>query len=237
MAASGLADLAVYEGRLADAVRILEQGAAADLAAKNPENAADKFVALGHTQLLRGQNRAALAATEKALAIRHSTKAKFVAGQDFVAMGELTKAQKMATALASETTAEPQAYAKMIEGDLALKRGEAREAIKALTDANNLLDTWMGRFELARAYLEAGAFVDADAELDQCLKRRGEALELWLNNVVTYGYFPPVYYLQGRVREGLKSLDFAEPYRNYLSIRGKAGEDPLIPEIKRRLGQ
>jgi tetratricopeptide (TPR) repeat protein len=237
MAASGLADSAVYEGRLADAVRILEQGAAADLAAKNPENAADKFVALGHTQLLRGQNRAALAATEKALAVKHSTKAKFVAGQNFVAAGELTKAQNVATALASETTAEPQAYAKIIEGDLALKRGEAREAIKALKDANNLLDTWMGRFELARAYLEAGAFVEADAELDQCFKRRGEALELWLNNVVTFGYFPPVYYLQGRVREGLKSLSFAEPYRIYLNIRGNAGEDPLIPEIKRRLGQ
>jgi len=237
MAASGLADLAVYEGRLTDAVRILEQGAAADLAAKNPENAADKFVAQGHTQLLRGQNGAALAATEKALAIRHSTKAKFIAGQNFVAAGELTKAQKMATALASEATAEPQAYAKIIEGDLALKRGKAREAIKALTDANNLLDTWMGRFELARAYLEAGAFVEADAELDRCLKRRGEALELWLNNVVTYGYFPPVYYLQGRVREGLKNPGSAEPYRNYLSIRGNAGEDPLIPDIKRRLGQ
>jgi tetratricopeptide (TPR) repeat protein len=237
MAASGLADLAVYEGRFADAVRILEQIAAAELAAKNPESAADKFVALGHTQLLRGQNRAALAATEKALAIKHSTKAKFVAGQNFVVAGELTKAQNVAAALASETTAEPQAYAKIIEGDLALKRGEAREAIKALTDAKNLLDTWMGRFELARAYLEAGAFVEADAELDQCLKRRGEALELWLNNVVTYGYFPPVYYLQGRVQEGLKSRGFAEPYRNYLSIRGNAGEDPLIPEIKRRLGQ
>jgi hypothetical protein len=95
----------------------------------------------------------------------------------------------------------------------------------------------MGRFELARAYLEAGAFVEADAELDRCLKRRGESLELWLNNVVTYGYFPRVYYLQGRVREGLKSPGFAESYRTYLGIRGQAGEDPLIPEIRRRLGQ
>jgi len=237
MAASGLADLAVYEGRFADAVRILEQGAAADLAAKNLESAADKFVALGHTQLLRGQNRAALAATEKALASSPSIKAKFVAGQNFVGAGELAKAQKLATALGSETTAEPQAYAKILEGDLALKRGDARKAIQALTDANNLLDMWIGHYELARAYLEAGAFVDADAELDRCLKRRGEALELWLNNVPTYGYFPPVYYLQGRVREGLKSAGFAESYRNYLSIRAQAGEDSLLPEIRQRLGQ
>ena len=237
MAASGLADLAVYEGRFADAVRILEQGAAADLAAKNPENAADKFAALGHTQLLRGQNRGALAATDKALAGSKSIKAKFLAGLNFVGAGELAKAQKLATALGSEMTAEPQANAKIIQGDLALKRGDAREAIKALNDANNVLDTWIGHYELARAYLEAGAFVEADAELDRCLKRRGESLELWLNNVPTYGYFPPVYYLQGRVREGLKSPGFAESYRTYLGIRGQAGEDPLIPEIRRRLGQ
>ena len=35
-AASGLGDLALYEGRFSDAVRILEQGAAADLASKEP---------------------------------------------------------------------------------------------------------------------------------------------------------------------------------------------------------
>ena len=237
MAASGLADLAVYEGRFADAVRILEQGAAADLAAKNPESAADKFAALGHTQLLLGQNRGALAATDKALAGSQSIKAKFLAGLNFVGAGELAKAQKLATGLGSEMTAEPQADAKIIQGDLALKRGDAHEAIKALTDANNVLDTWIGHYELARAYLEAGAFVEADAELDRCLKRQGESLELWLNNVPTFGYFPPVYYLQGRAREGLKSPGFPESYRNYLGIRGKAGEDPLVPEVRRRLGQ
>src|SRR5262249_11806680 len=154
----------------AGAVRILEQGAAADLAAKNPENAADKFAALGHAQLLRGQTRAALAATEKALANNQSIKAKFLAAQNFVEAGELAKAQKLATALSSETAAEPQADAKIIQGALALKRGDGREAIKALTEANNLLDTWLGRYELGRAYLQAGAFVEADAELDRCLK-------------------------------------------------------------------
>ena len=50
-------------------------------------------------------------------------------------------------------------------------------------------------------------------------------------------YFPVVYYYQGRVREGLKSAVFAESYRTYLSLRGQAGEDPLLPEIRKRLGQ
>ena len=42
-AASGLGDLAVHEGRFSEAVRIFEQGASADLAAKNADRAAVKL--------------------------------------------------------------------------------------------------------------------------------------------------------------------------------------------------
>jgi tetratricopeptide (TPR) repeat protein len=132
---------------------------------------------------------------------------------------------------------EAQADAKIIEAALALKRKDTQQAIKALTDANTLLNTWLGHFELGRAYLEANAFAEADSEFDQCLRRRGEALSLFMDNLPTYGYLPPVYYYQGRVREGLKSAGFADSYRTYLSIRGQAGEDPLLPEIRYRLGQ
>jgi eukaryotic-like serine/threonine-protein kinase len=237
LAASGLADLAVYDGRFADAVRILEQGAAADLAAKNPDSAAEKIAALAHIQLLRGQKGPAVAAATKASAMSQVVPVRVLTAQTFVEAGEIAKAQKLASGLASELQPEPQAYAKIIESKLALKRGDAGSAVKTLTDANNLLDTWIGHYELARAYLDAGLFVESDAEFDRCVKRRGEALELFMDNVPTIGYFPPVYYLQGRAREGLKSPGFADSYRTYLSIRGKAGEDPLLPEIHRRLGQ
>jgi serine/threonine protein kinase/Flp pilus assembly protein TadD len=236
-AALGLADLALYQGRFADAVRLLEQGAAADLGAKNPDGAADKFAALARVQLLREQKAAAVAAAGKALAHSQAVKFKFLAALVFVEAGELAKAQKLAASLGSELQAEPQAYGKIIEGKLALKRGDARRAIEALTDANKLLDTWIGHFELGQVYLAAGLFVDADSEFDRCVKRRGEALEFFQDNVPTYGFFPLVYYYQGRVREGLKSPGFAEPYRTYLSIKGQAGEDPLLPEIRRRIGK
>jgi len=132
---------------------------------------------------------------------------------------------------------EPQAFAKIIEGDLLLKRGDAPSAVKTLTDANNLLDTWLGHYELGRAYLDAGLFVEADSEFDRCATRRGEALELFMDNVPTFGYFPPVYYLQGRAQEGLKSPGFADSYRAYLSIRGPSTEDPLVAEVRKSLGQ
>ena len=37
----------------------------------------------------------------------------------------------------------------------------------------------------------AGAFPQADSEFDRCIKRRGEALSLLVDEEPTYGYFPP----------------------------------------------
>jgi eukaryotic-like serine/threonine-protein kinase len=236
-ATAGLADLAAYQGKYAEAVGILAQGATADVAAKMADNAARKFVALGDLEEMQGHHAAALTDIGKALANSQSTQVKFLAATGYVDAGDLPKAQKLAESLSSEVTSEPQAYGKIIEGMIALKRKEAKEAVKQVTAANNLLDTWIGRFELGRAYLEAGAFTEADSEFDQCVKRRGEAIELFMDNVPTYAYFPPVYYYQGRVREGMKSEGFAEFYKTYLSIRGESSEDPLVPEIRHRAGQ
>jgi tetratricopeptide (TPR) repeat protein len=233
----GLADWALYQGRFTDAARSFEKGATSDLAAKNNDSAAEKFATLAYTHLSMRHKDLAIAAAEKALANSQTVKVRFLAALVFAETGQEAKAQKLATGLSSEVQSEAQADGKIIEGDLALARKDATAGIRALTEANNLLDTWLGRFELGRAYLEAKAFAEADSEFDQCLRRRGEALSLFMDDVPSYGYFPPVYYYQGRVREGLKSAGSAESYRNYLSIRGQAGEDPLLPEIHRRLGQ
>lgn len=234
--ASGLGDIALYQGRFADAARIFAEGAAADLAAKDPDRAANKFAALGYTQLLHRQPRAAIAAAERALANSNAAKIRFLAARVFVEAGSLERARSLASSLASGIQAEPQAYAKIIEGDAALKNGDPRQAIKVLTEANALLDTWIGHFDLGQAFLEAGAFTQADSEFDRRVKRRGEALALFLDEEPTFGYFPPVYYYQGRVRERLGSAGFVESYRTYLTIRGQSKENPLLPEVRRRAG-
>jgi tetratricopeptide (TPR) repeat protein/predicted Ser/Thr protein kinase len=236
-AALGYADLAVYEGRFNDAVDLLKKGTEADTAAHQPDAAADKFAMLGYAQLLRQKNAPAIEAAKNALDLSKSVKTRFIAARIFVAAGETAQAQELATGLGSELQIEPQAYAKLIAGEIALKNGDARAAIRQFTEANNLLDTWIGRFDLGRADLEAGEFTEADSEFDRCLKRRGEALALFLDEAPTYGYLPPVYYYQGRAREGMKSAGFADSYKKYLNIRGRAGEDPLLADVKRRAGQ
>jgi tetratricopeptide (TPR) repeat protein len=234
-AATGLADLAIYEGRYREAVKILEKGAADDTAARNPDMAAEKFSALAYVQLLRGDKAGALAAANHALDVSKAVKTRFLAARNYVALGETAKAQELAAGLSSELPLEPQADGKLIEGEVALKNGDGKGAVSLFTQANNILDTWIGRFDLGRAYLEAGAFTEADSEFDRCVKRRGEALALSLDEMPTFGYFPPVYYYQGQVREGLKSSSFADFYRKYLRIRGQAGEDPLLADVRRRI--
>ena len=237
LAASGLANLALYEGKYREAQQILEKNVVADLSAKKPDRAADHFVMLSFAELQRGEKQPALTAAEKALANSQSTKINFLAARTFVAAGETAKARKLSVTLSSEVRPEQQAYAKLIEGEAAMQEKDLPKAIQAFTDANKLYESWVGWFDLGRAYLESGNFVEADSEFDRCIKRRGEALEFFDDGMPTYSYLPAVYYYQGRVLEGLKSAGFADSYRTYLSIRAQANEDPLLPEIRRRLGQ
>ena len=236
-ATDGLADLAAYQGRYADAAGILTQGAAVDTAAKMSDNAARKYAKLARVEESQGNHALALAAAAKAFANGQSTQILFLAGKFYADAGDAQKAQKAAAALAAQQSSEPQAYSKIVLGMIALNRKDAKEAVAQITAANTLLDTWIGRFELGRAYLDAGLFKEADAEFDLCVKRRGEAIELFDDNVPTYSYFPPVYYYQGRAREGMKSANFVDSYKSYLAIRGQSPDDPLVSEIHKKIGQ
>jgi len=236
MASAGLGDLAAYQGKYAEAASILASGAAADLTSKNNDNAARKYAALGNIEEMQGKHAAAVSDIDKALKYSQSTQIEFLGAITYVDAGEMAKAQKLATSLSSALTSESQAYGKIVTGMMALKRKDSNEAIRQITAANNLLDTWIGHFDLGQAYLEAGAFTEADSQFDQCMKRRGEAIELFLDNTPTYADFPPLYYYEGRVREGMKSEGYADFYKSYLSIRGQSTEDPLVADIRHRLG-
>ncbi len=235
-AASGLGDLAAYQGRFTEAVQILEAGAIADRAAKSADRAAAKLAAVAHAQLALGRNAEAIAAAKRALELSTSVKIRFLAAWVYAQTGAKREAWKLADGLGAELQAEPRAYAKLVEAELALAARDPRKAILAATDANVLLDTWIGRFTLGRAYVEAGAFAQADSELDRCVSRRGEALALFLDEEPTYAFFPLVDYYRGRAREGMGTANFAEAYRRYLALRGPAGEDPLLRDARRRAG-
>jgi tetratricopeptide (TPR) repeat protein len=80
-AASGLGDLAIFSGRYADGIRILEEGAAADRAAGNPDRAAAKLAAVAFAELSRGRKAAAIAAAGRAIGESETMKVRFLAGR------------------------------------------------------------------------------------------------------------------------------------------------------------
>lgn len=236
-AATGLADLALYEGRTGDAAAILEKAVETDVASARLAAAAKKSAMLAQALLVLGRKPAALAAASRGVGWSKEASIVMPAASVYLETGQEAKAAALASELARRIEPFPQAFAKLIEGEIQLKRGRANEAIRLLQEGLRLGDLWLLRFMLGRAYLEAGAFPQANSEFDRCLKRRGEATDIFLDELQTYYYLPPVYYYLGRTREGLKSPGAAQSYRAFLAIREKGGEDPLAADARRRLAE
>jgi Tfp pilus assembly protein PilF len=232
---AGLGDILLYQGKFREAVQTLEKGAAQDAKTDQPGAQSDKLLLSSYANLLMGEKAQAATAADKALAITQSAKVQFMAARIYAEAGETAKAQKLADALGASIQVSRQTYAKIIEGEIALQQKNANQAVQLFTDASKLSDTWIGRFGLGRAYLQAGAYIEADAEFDRCTKRRGEALELFMDDDPNYSYLPAVYYYQGKAREGLGSPGSADSYKSYLNIRGQSTEDPLVAELTQKV--
>jgi len=129
---------------------------------------------------------------------------------------------------------EPQMYGKLLEAETAIKRKDPRQAILLLQTAQKIYDTWLGHYDLGRAYLDAGMFTEADSEFELCLRRKGEASAVFLDDVPTFRVIPPLYYYLGRAQEGLKSPAAVDSYKTFISYQEK-GVGPLLSDARRRV--
>ena len=100
-----------------------------------------------------------------------------------------------------------------------------------------MLDSWLAHFDLARAYIAAEAYTDASTELETCIRRRGEATDIYIDEQQTFRYFPPAYYYLGRALEGLKSVRAADAYKNFLALKVPNAHDPMVDDAKKRLAK
>jgi eukaryotic-like serine/threonine-protein kinase len=235
IASTGLADLALYEGRFTDAGSILEKAVDADLAAKDGESAANNLATLALLQMTLGKKQEAVSSAGRATSYSKEPGVLYRAAQVYLEAGQEAKALQLVEPLSQRLEAEPQTYAKLVAGEAQLKKGNAREALSLFQDAQKLADTWLGHLDMGRAYLDLSAFTEASSEFDVCLKRRGEATSVFLDDVPSYHWLPPVYYYQGRAREGLNSPGAAESYKTFLSIKEKGAGDPLVADAQRRI--
>lgn len=234
-ASGGMGDLALYRSDPEQAITVLQKGIDGDEVSKATDAEGKKYVMTAEAQILLGKKAEALQSVKKGVAMSKAN-VQFAAARVYVMAGDFASAAALASELSKQLEALPQAFGKLIEGDIQLSRGHAKEAIQLYRESQRLEDSWLSRYDLARAYIEAGAFTEASSELETCLKRRGEATDIYIDEQQTFRYFPPTYYYLGRALEGLKSTSAAsEAYRNFLAMKVQNAHDPMVDDARKRL--
>jgi len=238
LAVSGLADLAMYEGRFKDAQEILQKGIDTDIANGWKFRAADKHLILAQIHLLQGDKNLATAAADLGLDTYKNEEIMFTAAQTYIHSGEVNKARTIAGELSSKVLTIHQAYSKLVGGELSLARDDIPGALSLFQEAQGLVDTWLGHFALGRAYLRAEQFTEAYSEFETCLNRRGEVTSIFLNDLPSYRHFPQIHYFLGRAQQGLSSPKAPESYQEFLRIKERSDTtpgDPMVEDAKKRL--
>ena len=235
LATMGRADIALYQGRFKEAEALLTKGIAVDEETKNTTAMAAKLLALAEAYSATGQTKLAMSAVEKALKLPQDDAVRVPAARIFIAAGRHREGAELAATLGEQLQAHRRAYAKMLEGEIALKQERTTEAVAALQEARKLSDVWLARFDLGVAFVRAGHYAEAVRELELCLKRHGEATAMFLDDVPTYRYIVPLYYWLARAQEGLGIAPAAAAnYKTFLALRSDVTNDPLAADAKRR---
>jgi tetratricopeptide (TPR) repeat protein/tRNA A-37 threonylcarbamoyl transferase component Bud32 len=234
LTAMGLADLAMYEGRYADAIALLPSAAQRDQDQGNSVGAVAKLIALAEAHAARNEPAPRQAAIAKARSLSNQDSVLVPAARLAVAAGRPDEARVIAAELGRRLPAQSRAYAKLIEAEIAMGGGQYPAAIDALNAAQRQADLWLVRFALGRAYFERGDYPEAASEFEKCRQRRGEATALFLDDLPTFRHYATLPYWLGRARE-MQKLDARPQFQEFLKIRQGATTDPLVEDARRRL--
>ncbi|HSL22930.1 MAG TPA: protein kinase [Vicinamibacterales bacterium] len=235
LSAMGLGDVALYEGRFAEAERILRDGIAADAANKDAEGGARKHLALAEVHAAAGRTAEAIGAIEAALKLASDDPTRVSAGRLLLHLKRPSRAAEIAAALVKKIQPQSRAYGHLLEAELATDAGDYGGAFDELQNGKALADLWLGRFVSGVTYVKEGSYAVALSELEACEKRRGEATAIFLDDVPTWRYTVPVTYWLARAQEGVgMKQQAAGGYTRYLTLRQPAS-DPLAADAERRL--
>jgi hypothetical protein len=235
MAAHGLADLAMYEGRWDDAEKLLDEGIKAD--EKNPVAKAGKLVMLAELQLATNRAPQAARTAQDALKLTKENAAVVPAALMLARSGQRAAPEAIAQELVNGFQRRSRAYGAMIEGEIARAAGRRVDAAEAFSRAKGLADLWLVRYLLGLTYIEAGKYIEAQSELSLVEKRRVEAAAVFLDDMPTFRYLSPMPYWMGRVQEGINASSpaAADNYKKFLATRPADARDPLTLDARKRI--
>jgi tetratricopeptide (TPR) repeat protein/tRNA A-37 threonylcarbamoyl transferase component Bud32 len=234
-AALARGDLAIYQGRFADAIQKLRAGISFDVAHNNAGSAAVKEIALASAELSSGRRSLAIKNAAHAAAANDDASVLYGAANVYIGVKDFDGALSLAKNLGERFEAEPRALAALIQGEIQLRKGDLHEAVASFEQAQKVVDTWLGRYDLGLAYLRAKLYPDAQNEFDICLKRRGEVSAIFLDDEPTMRYLPAVYYYSGLAKAGLQSPGAAEDFNAFLNMKQQSEADPIVSDAKSRV--
>jgi eukaryotic-like serine/threonine-protein kinase len=235
LAAIGLADLDLYEGRISEAVSTLEPAILIDRQTRNTFGEAAKTVALAEALTTSPGPAAGVKAINALLAGSSDESVSVPAARVLNAAKQAARALELVRRLDERTQPVPRAYARIIAGELALDNRRHTDAIDEFVAAIKSADLWLARFDLGVAYVGAGRYAEAISEFDICLKRRGEATSLFFDDIPTYRYTAVLPYWIGRAQQGLKMSGAASSFEQFVKLRSAATSDPLVLDARQRL--
>jgi tetratricopeptide (TPR) repeat protein len=233
----GRADLMLYHGRYREALPVLQRSIALDEEAGNTGLLGPLYVALAETHLALNQKSRAVAAAGKATGLSEHESVRFPAALVLVEAGRDAEAEKIAVDMENTLQSHMTAYAQLIRAATAVRDGRFGPAVELLRESLKRRDTWRGRLMLGRLYVETERYTEALGELDACMKRYGEAGDVFFYDFPTARYLPPLYYYLARAQEALGSADAKANFERFLALRDDADPpDPLAADAKKRLG-
>jgi serine/threonine protein kinase/tetratricopeptide (TPR) repeat protein len=236
LARFGRADLEMYRGRYREALTILEEATLLDQKAGHTGILAQDQVAAAEAYLAVGEKKRAVAAARKAAGLSSHESVLLPAALVLLQAGQEAEAEKIALALDNMLQSHTSAYARLIRAKIAAGKKRYGDAIEMLRDSIKKRDTWFARFLLGKLYAETEHFAEAMAELDLCLKRRGETTDVFFYDTPGLRYLPPAYYWLARAQQNMGVADARKNYDRFLALRETADPpDPLAADTRRRV--
>ena len=236
LASTGLADLALFEGRGKDALDLLAAGIRADEETKTLAGAALKRLVVAEAYEMEGDLKAAVPAASTAVSASKAEPVLVPASRIFAASRQQREIDAIAKILSNQFEPQKRAYGRIVDGLDYLSRERYVDAADSLKAAIKFADVWLARFYLGVAYEMAGRHGEAISELEICFKRRGEATALFIDEVPTYRYLAPLPYWLARAQEGLgQSAQAKTNYEAFLAQKKERTKDPLVSDARKRL--
>ena len=99
-----------------------------------------------------------------------------------IELGDIEAAISIANGLSGSLSGPRRAYALGIEASAAAASDDLETAIELANSAVDTVDLWLVRFMRARILLQAGRTSEAEADLQDCQRRVGEGMAVFLND-------------------------------------------------------